>query len=471
MEDIAVQQKNLLDKLPTDWPYSLLGEIQEEIGQAKSKVVILDDDPTGTQTSKNIPVLTEWSVATLARELKGEEPGFFVLTNSRSMAGGEAVNLALELGNNLLLASSQTDVKLSVISRSDSTLRGHYPDEVNALAKAMQKGELPHLLIPFFLEGGRFTIDDVHYVLEKDRLVPAAQTGFARDSAFGFSHSDLRLWVEEKTAGRVTADQVVSVSLTDIRMGGPEKVADIFHTVSSSGVCVVNAASYRDMEVVVKALFLASRRGREFLTRTAASFVRTCLGLEVSRELLGREELARSGGNGGLFIVGSYVEKTGRQLEKLLQTGSVQGLELDVAKLMERDTRKVEISRIIGQSNTLIGAGRDTVVYTSRDLITGGSSEESLRIGNLVSASLIDVVRNLVTQPRYLVAKGGITSSDVATKGLQVKRAMIIGQVQPGVPVWRLGEESAYPGMSYIVYPGNVGSDSALVEISTMLAK
>lgn len=471
MEDLAVQQKNLVDSLPPEWPDSLLGEIQEEIGQAKSKVVILDDDPTGTQTSKDIPVLTEWSVETLVRELKGEEPGFFVLTNSRSMTSEDAASLAVELGNNLLLASRKTGVKLNVISRSDSTLRGHYPGEVNALAEAMQQGALPHLLVPFFLEGGRFTIDDVHYVLEEDRLVPAAQTGFARDAAFGFSNSDLRLWVEEKTEGRITADQVVSVSLTDIRRGGPEKVADILSTVPDSSVSVVNGASYRDMEVVVKALFLASRRGHEFLTRTAASFVRTRLGLEVTGELLGREELVSSGGNGGLFIVGSYVEKTGRQLEKLLQTGLVQALELDVAKLMNSDTRKTEMSRVIDQLNTMIGAGRDTAVYTSRNLITGKNSAESLRIGNLVSNSLIDVVRNLAVQPRYLVAKGGITSSDVATKGLQVNRAMVIGQVQPGVPVWRLGEESTYPGMSYIVYPGNVGSDGALAEIATLLAK
>ncbi len=471
MENPAIQPKELLSSLPPEWPESLLAEIREKIKLAKSKVVILDDDPTGTQTSKNIPVLTEWNTDILARELTSEAPAFFVLTNSRSMTADEASHLAQELGHNLLLASRQTGVQVSVISRSDSTLRGHYPGEVNALTEAMEGDSLPHLLIPFFLEGGRYTIDNIHYVLEDGCLVPAAQTGFAKDAAFGFSNSDLHLWVEEKTEGKVAADRVVSVSLGDIRYGGPEKVAKIYLSVPDRGVCVVNAVSYRDMEVVVAALFLAAAQGREFLARTAASFVRTRLGLEVTGELLGKEELVSSGRNGGLFIVGSYVEKTGRQLEELLQTGLVQGLELDVEKLMNFDTRKIELSRVIDKLNTSVGAGQDTVVYTSRTLITGKNSEESLRIGNLISASLIEVVHNLVVQPRYLVAKGGITSSDVATKGLKVKRAIVIGQVQPGVPVWELGGESAYPGMSYIVYPGNVGGDEALANIAKMLAK
>ncbi|MEE4242029.1 MAG: four-carbon acid sugar kinase family protein [Desulfopila sp.] len=471
MENLVAQSKDLLAGLPAEWPEFLLQEIQAEIRSAQSKVVILDDDPTGTQTSRDIPVLTEWSVEALAQELKGQAPAFFVLTNSRSMSSLQARHLAHEIGSNLLLATRQAQVEVSVISRSDSTLRGHYPEEVDVLARALQLESLPHLLVPFFLEGGRYTVDNVHYVLEEDQLIPAAQTAFARDAAFGFSNSDLRLWVEEKTQGRVTAHQVVSVSLTDIRRGGPKKVAEIYLSVPDGGVCVINAVSYRDMEVVIKALFLAARKGRQFLARTAASYVRTRLGFDGTGKLLEKKDLVSAGGNGGLFMVGSYVEKTGRQLAKLLQHGLVQGLELDVEKLLDPGTREVEISRVAEALNTQIRAGQDTAVYTSRRLVTGTSSEESLHIGNLVSTSLIEIVRNLLSQPRYLVAKGGITSSDIATKGLKVKRAMVIGQVQPGVPVWRLGEESSYPGMSYIVYPGNVGNDSALLDISTMLAR
>jgi uncharacterized protein YgbK (DUF1537 family) len=102
--------------------------------------------------------------------------------------------------------------------------------------------------------------------------------------------------------------------------------------------------------------------------------------------------------------------------------------------------------------NRLLEAGRDVVVYTSRALVRGSDPAHSLHLGSRVSQGLIDVVRRLTVQPRYLVAKGGITSSDVATQGLGVQRAAVAGQILPGVPVWVLGEESRFPGAAYVFF-------------------
>jgi uncharacterized protein YgbK (DUF1537 family) len=77
---------------------------------------------------------------------------------------------------------------------------------------------------------------------------------------------------------------------------------------------------------------------------------------------------------------------------------------------------------------------------------------------------LISIVRGLQVRPRFLIAKGGITSSDVATRGLGVRRALVRGQILPGVPVWRLGAEARFPGLDYVVFPGNVGGDTALAD-------
>ena len=71
-------------------------------------------------------------------------------------------------------------------------------------------------------------------------------------------------------------------------------------------------------------------------------------------------------------------------------------------------------------------------------------------------------VSSLAVRPRFLVAKGGITSSDIGVHALQVRRATVLGQALPGVPVWKLGAESRYPGMSYVVFPGNVGDEDGL---------
>ena len=75
------------------------------------------------------------------------------------------------------------------------------------------------------------------------------------------------------------------------------------------------------------------------------------------------------------------------------------------------------------------------------------------------------MVRRLATRPRYLVAKGGITSYDIATRALGVKRAMCIGQILPGVPVWELGESSRFPGLKFVAFPGNLGDPDWLSEV------
>jgi len=115
--------------------------------------------------------------------------------------------------------------------------------------------------------------------------------------------------------------------------------------------------------------------------------------------------------------------------------------------------------------NAALSAGRDTVVYTSRQLITSTDAAASLAIGRRVSDALVYLVQHLAVTPRYLIAKGGITSSDTATLGLGVRRALVLGQALPGVPVWKLGPEAKFPGLGYVVFPGNVGADSALAEL------
>jgi uncharacterized protein YgbK (DUF1537 family) len=470
MSDDAICDIGILEQLPPEWPVDLLPSIKEELGRSTYKIVILDDDPTGTQTARDLPVLTTWTSAALENELNGPYPAFFILTNSRSLPGDEAVELAREIGSAIKQASEITGVRTIIISRSDSTLRGHFPAEVDATAQVMGKSALPYLIIPFFLEGGRYTINDIHYVKEGDKLVPAAQTPFAQDAAFGFSQSNLKKYIEEKTCGEIKAKDVVSITLNDLRVGGPKRVAEILSGIPAGRACCVNAASYRDMEVLVMALIEVENQGKEFLYRTAASFVRTRTGLDETGGLLSKNELISDSSHGGLFVIGSYVAKTTSQVNALFKQSDITPIEVQVATLLDPDRRATEIQRVTQLATDTMLAGRDAAIYTSRDLVSGADAESSLEIGQTVSDSLISIVRGITVQPRYLVAKGGITSSDVATKGLEVQRAMVIGQALPGVPSWRLGNEARYPGMSYIVFPGNVGDDDALVQIQRNLS-
>jgi uncharacterized protein YgbK (DUF1537 family) len=460
-----IHKEESLRSLPAEWPVDLLPAIQEQVMASRRKVVVLDDDPTGTQTVHDVAVLTEWTVAALAAELAQPDPCVYILTNSRSLPLPAAQALNREIGHNLAAASAQTGRPFAVVSRSDSTLRGHYPGETDALAAALEMRVDATLIIPFFLEGGRFTIGNVHYVAEGEQLIPAAETPFAQDAAFGYRSSDLCAWVEEKSGGRVPAATVAAVTLDDIRNGGPERVANRLLALAGGAICVVNAASMRDVQVFVRGLLAAEAQGKQFLYRTAASFVQVRAGI-TPRPLLTAEELLLPATTGGLVVVGSYVPKTTGQLSALLASGELQvtSCELQVARILDEQLRRQEIEQARQTVERALSAGQDIVVYTSRDLVTGQSAEESLDIGQRVSASLVEVVQQLPVQPRYLLAKGGITSSDVATQGLGVKRATVLGQILPGVPVWRTGPESRFPGLVYIVFPGNVGGEQALVE-------
>lgn len=470
MPNQVLNKTTLFATLPPEWPDDLLPAIQVQVAASQRKIVVLDDDPTGTQTVHDIPVLTEWSVELLRTELLNDDPVFYILTNSRSMPLPAAQALNREIGHNLMVASAQSGRAFVVVSRSDSTLRGHYPGETDALAAAIETQVDATLIIPFFLEGGRYTINDIHYVAEGEQLVPAAETPFARDAAFGYQHSNLCEWVAEKTGGRIPAEAVATISLDDIRLGGPGRVAEKLMTLTQGTACIINAVSMRDIQVFVVGLLQAEAQGKKFLYRTAASFVQVRAGL-AARPLLTPADLALPQTGGGLVVVGSYVPKTTGQLAELLALPDVVSCELRVASLLDAATRQTEIERAAQVIDQALQQGQDVVVYTSRDLVTGQNAEHSLSIGQQVSDSLVALVHALKTQPRYLLAKGGITSSDVATKGLGVRRALVLGQILPGVPLWRTGAESLYPGLAYIVFPGNVGDAQALARVVTTLRR
>lgn len=430
------------------------------------KLVVLDDDPTGTQTVHEVPVLTTWDAAALGAEFDLPGHCFYILTNSRSLLPADAKALNLEIATNLRAAAKGRP--FTVVSRSDSTLRGHYPLETDVLDEALGPFDAT-LIIPYFEAGGRYTIDDVHYVAEGGMLTPAATTPFARDAVFGYTRSNLREWVEEKTRGRVPADQVASVSLDRIRVGGAESVCDLLMKLEKGRVCVVNAADLKDMDVFALGLLMAEQNDRRFLLRSAAQIVSARLGLDEKPLLDGRDLNAGVAG-GGLLVVGSYVPKTTGQLVHLLEHTSIDRVELSVPALLEESGRPACVADALSRVHAALRANHDVVLYTSRDLVTGDDDARNLQIGGRVSDALVEIVRRLAVRPRYLVAKGGITSSDVATKGLGLKRGIVAGQILPGVPTWRLGEETRFPGMPYIVFPGNVGGLSALTDTVSRLS-
>jgi len=467
---MKVALAELFASLPPEWPEDLLPAIQAQVKASGTKIVVLDDDPTGTQTVHDVTVLTQWSADSLVIEFGSAESVVYVLTNSRSMPLSEAEEVNRAIAANLKSARQRTGREFVVVSRSDSTLRGHFPGEVDALVDGLSEEFDGTIIAPFFLEGGRYTVNDIHYVAEGEWLIPAAETPYARDPAFGYGSSNLRDWVSEKLNGAVASAGVVTISLDIIRNGGPDAVRAALGGVSGGQVCVVNAVSYRDLEVFVAGLLDAESRGKRFIYRTAASFVRVRGGISP-HELLTSDDLAAPDRtSGGLVVVGSFVEKTSRQVEAVRSAlKDILFIEVSVPQLLCEETGDAEIDRVAAQARNAVRTGRDVMICTSRQLLTGRDEEASLRIGKTVSQALVAIVERLGVRPGWMIAKGGITSSDIATQALAVKRTRALGQAIPGVPIWRLGPESRWPGLTYVVFPGNVGGDCAVAEMIQIL--
>ncbi len=317
--------------------------VREALVKSGRRLVVIDDDPTGMQAVQDVPVYMDWSVATLNRALVTNSPVFFVSVNSRSLNPADAQRLAREVGRNLRQAVDLAQVPVLLASRSDSTLRGHFPYEVKALIDGFGLKPDGVIFAPALLEAGRFTINDIQWADQGGQVVPVAETEFARDPIFRFKNSNLKAWVEEKTKGLVKAAEVSSLSLKDLREGGPDTTADLLAAVANGLPVIVNAAAYEDLDVLALAVQSAEEQGKVFVYRCSASFIKSRGGFP-DRALLTHGELV-SGNGPGLILAGSYVEKTTRQLQQLIDAGLVTNVELSVNDILHPDKRPPEIAR------------------------------------------------------------------------------------------------------------------------------
>jgi uncharacterized protein YgbK (DUF1537 family) len=452
-----------INSFPVYKEEQLSSVINEQLQKLGKTIIVLDDDPTGTQTMHGVPILTVWDVHTIIQEIKRRTPLFYILTNSRSLPKTEADALHRLISKNIRTAFEQNKKEFILISRGDSTLRGHYPNDVYSIAEGLNCTQFVTAIIPAFFEGGRYTINDTHYLKEGHALVPVASTPFANDNAFGFSNSDLKKWIEEKTEGTVKAVDVISFSIEELRINSADKIANKIKKLPSSAKCIVNAAAYCDLQKFASA-YLNS--GVTFIFRTASSFVKAISGKE-DKSLLQKEDLINNRKHGGLIVVGSYVSKTTQQLNHLLSKNYITAYEIAIDHVLQGVIKPEDISTLIEKR---IIEGESIVLYTSRKLHYVEDKEKSLVIGNQIADFITKVVSQIQVIPKFMIVKGGITSSDIAAKALQVKRAIVIGQALPGIPVWKLENESKFPGMNYIIFPGNVGDDDTLTHLFKKLS-
>ena len=449
--------------------------LKKEIEANNKKIVVLDDDPTGVQTVHDISVYTNWDKDSIRQGFEEENNLFYVLTNSRGFTEDQTTKAHHEIAEVVDEVARETGKEYIFISRSDSTLRGHYPLETQLLKADYEKntgktidGEI---MCPFFKEGGRFTIDNVHYVKYGEELVPANETEFAKDKTFGYTAYTMPEYIEEKTKREYKAADVTCISLEDIHNMDIDKIEAQLMEVTGFNKVIVNAVDYADVKVFCTALYRAMAKGKVFMFRTAAAIVKV-MGAVTDQPLLTREQMVvKETTNGGIVVVGSHTEKTTKQVECLKELKDIEFIELDATLVKDDDAFEEEVSRCLAREEECIRAGKTVCCYTTRALITAdtGDKEDELRLSVKISDAVQSLVGRLSITPSFVIAKGGITSSDVGTKALEVKKANVLGQIKPGIPVWQTGEESKFPLTPYVIFPGNVGEISTLKEAVEVL--
>lgn len=449
--------------------------LKKEIEANNKKIVVLDDDPTGVQTVHDISVYTNWDKDSIRQGFEEENNLFYVLTNSRGFTEEQTTKAHHEIAEVVDEVARETGKEYIFISRSDSTLRGHYPLETQLLKADYEKntgktidGEI---MCPFFKEGGRFTIDNVHYVKYGEELVPANETEFAKDKTFGYTAYTMPEYIEEKTKREYKAADVTCISLEDIHNMDIDKIEAQLMEVTGFNKVIVNAVDYADVKVFCTALYRAMAKGKVFMFRTAAAIVKV-MGAVTDQPLLTREQMVvKETTNGGIVVVGSHTEKTTKQVECLKELKDIEFIELDATLVKDDDAFEAEVLRCLAREEECIRAGKTVCCYTTRALITAdtGDKEDELRLSVKISDAVQSLVGRLSITPSFVIAKGGITSSDVGTKALEVKKANVLGQIKPGIPVWQTGEESKFPLTPYVIFPGNVGEISTLKEAVEVL--
>lgn len=434
------------------------------------KIIVLDDDPTGSQTVHSCLLLMQWDVDTLRLGLRDDSPIFFVLTNTRARTPEAAEAVTREVCQNLQQAIEQEGVEeYLVVSRSDSTLRGHYPVETDIIAEELGPFDA-HFLIPAFFEGGRVTRESVHYIESRGVATPVHETEFAKDSVFGYSTSYLPDYAEEKTQGRIKASQVERFLLSDIRSGTKERLMHLQGNVC----CAVDGETQADLDRFAQDVLAAAAEGKKFLFRSAASILTALAALPPQPIDADHMSTYVRGGQPGAIIVGSHVKKSTLQLNELLKQSGVEGIEVDVALLRSSDTdiRDQLLARIVGQAKVAFEANKTPVVYTSREELTFENIQTRLDFGARVSALLMEIERGLPSGLGFLISKGGITSNDTLSEGLALRSARLLGQIYPGVSVVRTPEHHPqFPSLPVVLFPGNVGDEYALAVVYRRLAR
>ncbi len=436
------------------------------------KIVVIDDDPTGSQTVHGCPLLLRWDAAALSEGLRHPSPLLFVLANTRALAPEEARQRVVAICRGLREAFAAVGVEQwLLVSRGDSTLRGHFPLEVEAIAAELGPFDAT-LLAPAFLEGGRTTVNATHLLHGR----PVHESPFARDGLFGYSTSVLPAWVAERSGGRIPAATVQHLTLANLE-AGEAALEQRLMALEGNPIVVVDAEQPHHLAALGAALRRLSDPagpGRRFLCQSAASLINGLADLPPAPlAAAGLAALRRGGPAGaplpGLVLVGSHVPLADAQLVRLLEDPGCGGVELEVDRLQRvlegplPDRLAASLEQEWGERlEAQLARGRTPVLFTSRGERPCRNAAERRRLGLALAGTMGRLAAALAPRLGYLISKGGITSHTLLAEGLGLARVELQGQLLPGLSLVLTPAGSAVPALPLLTFPGNLGEADTL---------
>ena len=440
------------------------------------KIIIFDDDPTGSQTVYGCPLLLNWDEQTLEKAFAKSSPLIFILTNTRSLSSSLAVNKTREICSSIkkfFLRQGYSKDDYFYISRGDSTLRGHGVLEPAILAEELGPFHAT-FHIPAFLEGGRTTENGIHYL----NGVPVHTTDFGRDKIFGFSTSNLSKWIEDKSFGKIQEKNILHVQIKQLDMAfnnkdGFKSLLSFLSKLENNISVVVDAKSPYHLETLARAIKVLSKEKR-FLFRTAASFINSLSGLPPNPKDTADLVSLKSKKNEfeykpGLIMVGSHVKLATDQLEVLLNDNSCEGLEIPVRKLagifaLEDSQQAIlELEDILlSKIDYILDIKKVPVLYTSREEMKFSSYSKRMNFGLELAEFMAILVRKITNKLGYIICKGGITTQLLLQKGLNFNQVDLKGQILPGLSI--VTSNSDQYDLPVVTFPGNLGNEKTLLE-------